>query len=103
MASPFATTQASSLTRDLAVNSLLAPFGRRAPVSWAGSTNAPHTWPSIPWAADAIGPTNLCVPNEGCKPGKAFYLAALNIYSSLSFPCFFRHFFVPSSFSDSRF
>ena len=85
MASPFATTQASSLTRDLAVNSLLAPFGRRAPVSWAGSTNAPHTWPSIPWAADAIGPTNLCVPNEGCKPGKAFYLAALNFYF-LPFP-----------------
>ena len=64
MASPFATTLASSLTLDHAENSLLVLFVRRALVSWAGSTSVLHTWPLIPWVVDAIGPMSSSAPNE---------------------------------------
>ena len=83
MASPFATTQASSLTLDHAVNSLLAPFVRRALESWAGSTSVLHTWPLIPWVVDAIGPTSSSAPNEEFRPTKP-KKAALFILSSFS-------------------
>ena len=67
MASPFATTLASSLTPAHVANSLLARLEPLAQASWAGSTSVLLIWPSIPWAAVATGPTNLFALNADFK------------------------------------